>query len=252
MRALITGASGGIGRDLAIVLAREGYELVLVARSGDKLEALRRELPTAAEVIVLDLSLPESCRLLYEKLRGKPLDLLVNNAGYGIFGLMSENDTARELNMLDLNIRALHELTSLYLKDFVAAGRGQILNVASIAGFMPGPMMAAYYASKAYVFRLSVALAEELRRQHSPVRVSVLCPGPVKTGFNQRAGAAFLINGKDSRDVAEYTVRQLIRGKTVIVPGFLMKLSRLAIKPLPSRVAAWVGLTIQRKRRSAR
>ena len=164
----------------------------------------------------------------------RPIDILINNAGFGCLGSFASTDLDTELNLIDLNIRSVHILTKLFLRDFIASGRGRILNVASIAAYMPGPLMSSYYASKAYVLSLTLAIAEELRRSKSPVKISALCPGPVKTDFNRRAGARFSLNALESHAVADYTLKKLFRGQSVIIPGWTIRLTRLAIRVIPS------------------
>jgi len=165
IRALVTGASSGIGRAIAKTLSVQGYELVLVARNREALEALQRELATPSEIQALDLTDLQACRNLHAAVRTRPLDMLVNSAGLGVYGEFAATGLEPDLEQIDLHIRALHVLTKLFLIDFVAADHGAILNVASSAAFLPGPMMAGYYASKAYVLRLSQAIYEELRRR---------------------------------------------------------------------------------------
>lgn len=223
MKALITGASGGIGRDMARILSGQGHELVLVARSHENLEQLQAELPHPSEVIAIDLSDPQACFELYERVRDQTIDILINNAGFGLFGEFTDTDLMTELNMIDLNIKALHILTKLFLRDFQKADRGYILNVASIAAFLPGPTMSAYYASKSYVLRLTQAIYEELRGSGSHVYIGALCPGPVKTGFNARAGARFGSHGLESAEVAAYALKMMAKRKLIIVPGFPIK-----------------------------
>lgn len=187
MKALITGASSGIGRDMARYLSSLGWELVLTARNISSLRKLSAELKTKTEIIPLDLADEKSVFELYKRCSGKNIDLLINNAGYGIFGEFDKTSLKDELDMINVNIKAVHILTKLFLKDFKRKNRGRILNVASSAGFMTGPLLSSYYASKNYVVRLSLAIHEELRRSKSNVRISVFCPGPVNTNFNSRA-----------------------------------------------------------------
>lgn len=174
MRALITGASSGIGRDMARELNKKGYDLVLVARDIIRLQEVKNGLKGNVEVIQMDLADAENCKKLYEQV--KDIDILINNAGFGSFGDFAETDLDKELSLIDTNIKAVHILTKLYLKDMIEKDSGHILNVASIAGFMPGPLMCAYYASKAYVVRLSEGIREELKKKKSKVKISLLCP----------------------------------------------------------------------------
>ncbi len=248
MKALITGASSGIGRDIACVLAEQGWELILVARRTDRLEELAARLPVACRIITADLGDAAACRQLYEQTKEEGIDMLVNNAGFGLFGEFLSTDLEREAAMIDLNIKAVHILTKLFLKDFVGRNDGYILNVASIAGFAPGPLMAAYYATKSYVLRLDLALREELRRRGSRVVISTLCPGPVNTEFNSVAGVTFNLAGVTSRQVAEYAVKKTLQGKAVILPGTLMKLARVGTKLLPAGLVARVVYRLQGKK----
>jgi len=174
MRALITGASSGIGRDMARELDKMGYDLILVARDINRLQEVKNSLKGNVEVIQMDLEIEENCKRLYGQ--AKDIDILINNAGFGTFGGFTETDLDKELSLIDTNIKAVHILTKLYLKDMVERDSGHILNVASIAGFMPGPLMCAYYASKAYVVRLSEGIREELKKKKSRVKISLLCP----------------------------------------------------------------------------
>ena len=207
MRALITGASNGLGHDFAIKLAKEGYDLVLVARSEDKLDHLQNQLKNQVDVQteVMDLSDKKNVYKLYEKYKGK-IDLLINNAGFGECGIFNKLDLDNDLNMIDLNIISLHILTKLFLIDFVKEDKGQILNVASLAAFEPGPLMATYYATKSYVYNLTMAIYEELKRKKSNVRISVLCPGPTDTGFNDRAKVSFSVKPMTSDYVTSYAI----------------------------------------------
>ena len=160
---------------------------MLVARSEDKLKEICKNLKSA-EFYICDLSKREECFALYEKYKNADIDFLVNNAGYGLFGYFDETDMQKELDMIDLNVTAVHILTKLFLKDFVKNDRGYILNVASSAGFLAGPYLSTYYATKNYVLKLTMAINEELRKRRSNVSVSALCPGPVDTNFNNVAG----------------------------------------------------------------
>lgn len=243
--ALITGASSGIGKELAINLSERGYKLILVARRGDKLVEVSRLLRSPAEIITIDLSKEENCYSLYEKCRD--IDVLVNNAGFGCFGAFLETSLERELEMIDLNARTVHILTKLYLKDFTEKNSGRILNVASAAGFMPaGPLFATYYATKAYVLNLTRGIAKELKKAGSSVSISALCPGPVKTEFDTVAGIEFGMAGMDAKKVAEVAINGMEKGKTVIVPGIFMKVGRVLTKVLPDGALAAFAYKFQK------
>ena len=234
MKALVTGASSGIGRDIARVLSNKGYDLVIVARRVELLEELKSELKTNVEIVNLDISKRENCEKLFEE--HKDIDVLVNNAGFGIFGKFDGTDLDKELNMINTNIQAVHILTKLYLQEMKKKDSGRILNVASIAGFMVGPLMSAYYATKNYVVALSRGINKELKKDKSNVRVSVLCPGPVKTNFNNVAGVKFGVKALSSNYVSEYAVNKMLANKEVIVPGLTIKLLKVLNKFLPSSI----------------
>ena len=226
--ALITGASGGIGEEFAKLLASKGCNLVLSARSADKLETLARTLrerhPVRIETVALDLAAAGAAT----RLAGFEVDVLVNNAGYGTFGPFAESDLEAELGQIQLNVTALTHLTRLLLPGMIQRGRGGILNVASTAAFQPGPLMAVYYATKAYVLSFSEALANELKG--TGVKVSCLCPGPTKTGFNERAnlGNGGLLSKKsvmmEASEVALRGYQGLVKGKRLVIPGLLNKM----------------------------
>ena len=162
MKALVTGASSGIGRDMARYLSGLGYDIIAVARDGVHLSKLKEELKTNVETISIDLADTDACKQLYELVKNKNIDVLINNAGFGDFGEFTNTDLDKELNMIDVNIKAMHILAKLFLQDMVKRNNGYILNVASIAGFMPGPLMATYYSTKAYVVRLTQSIRQEL------------------------------------------------------------------------------------------
>ena len=225
MKVLITGASSGIGRDLAKEFAKRGNEIIIVARTVSKLEELKDELKMEYQVNVeiesVDLTNRISCINLVQ--RHKDIDILINNAGLGDFGLFDETDLEKDLTLIDTNITSLHILTKLYLKEFKERNSGKILNVASIAGFLPGPLMATYYATKNYVVNLSESIREELKQAKSNVQISILCPGPVKTNFNNVANVKFDLKSLSSEYVAKYTVEKFLKGKFYIIPGFMVK-----------------------------
>ena len=187
MKALVTGASSGIGRDMAKYLSSLGYDIIAVARDGEALNKLKQNLQTNMEIISMDLSEEEDCKELYNTVKNKKIDILVNNAGFGDFGEFADTDLDKDMKMINVNIKAVHILTKLFLKDMVKRNSGHILNVASIAGFMPGPLMATYYSTKAYIVRFTQSIYTELKKKKSKVKISVLCPGPVNTNFNKVA-----------------------------------------------------------------
>lgn len=247
MKALITGASTGFGRDFAIKLSEQGYDIVAVARSKEKLEELKKEIKTNVEIEVMDLSQKENAYKLHEKYQNK-IDLLVNNAGFGECGRFDKTDLDIELNMIDLNVTTLHILTKLFYTDFVKKDKGQILNVASIAAFQPGPLMATYYASKSYVYNLTMALYEENRRNKGHVKVSVLCPGPAETGFFSRANVKFAIKPHSSDYVTEYALKKMNKNKLLIVPGLVPKLTVFSNRLVPRKLAMRVAYNITQRK----
>jgi short-subunit dehydrogenase len=238
---LITGASMGIGYELAKVFARMGYALVLVARSTERLQALAASLPqTPCKVISLDLSLPNAPAALEQFLADTPIDILVNNAGFGDYGLFHERELNKQLQMIDLNIRSLTELTYRFGRKMVGRRSGKILNVASTAAFQPGPLMSVYYATKHYVLAFSEGLANEW--QDFGVSVSALCPGPTRSGFQEAAQMSKAkiiqrIKMPSSLDVAEYAYRSLMNNKTVAVHGTLNRIASSAVSLIPR---SWV------------
>lgn len=239
--ALITGASGGIGKEFAELFAKEGYGLVLVARSEKRLNDLakdfRKKYKVKVAVLVQDLSKPRAALKVYNEIKKKRIsvDTLVNNAGFGDSALFGDEDLKTVTEMIHLNITALTELTSLFLKDMKAKKVGQILNVASTAAFQPVPNMAVYAATKAFVLHFTEALHHELR--DSDIKVSALCPGPTSTGFVERAkaqGVKFLNGGMDAAVVARLGYRGLVKNKMTVITGFKNKLMSLS-RMVPSR-----------------
>lgn len=246
MKVLITGGSSGIGRDIARELNKKGYDLVLVARDLEKLNEVKEELGTNIEVVCMDISNVDNCKKLYEE--HKNIDILINNAGFGDCGYFTKTNLEKEVAMINTNIVAYHTLTKLYLKDMKKKNSGTILNVASIAGFMPGPLMATYYATKNYIVRLSEAIREELRKEKSEVQISILCPGPVDTNFNKVADVEFALKGLTSEYVAKYAVEKMLKGKFYIVPGWKIKLAKLGCKIAPTNLVAKISYNMQRRK----
>ena len=246
MKALITGASSGIGRDMAKELSKKGYDLILVARDLEKLNQVKQELQTNIQVECMDISIVENCQKLHEKYRD--IDILINNAGFGDCGYFTKTNLEKEISMINTNIVAYHVLTKLYLQDMKQKNGGKILNVASIAGFMPGPLMATYYATKNYVVRLSEAIKEELRKQNSKVQISILCPGPVDTNFNKVADVEFALKGLSSEYVAKYAIEKMLKGKFYIVPGWKIKLAKIGCKIAPTPLVAKISYKMQKRK----
>lgn len=260
--ALVTGASSGIGRELALLLSQRGYNLVLTARSEARLEELRTAIleqhgstGRIVHPVVVDLSLPDGPDRLAARLAelAIEIELLVNNAGTGSFGPFADGDPDDYSSMIAVNVTSLTRLTRLLLPGMVSRHSGRILNVASVASFQPGPLMAVYYATKAYVLSFSEALSEELAE--SGVTVTALCPGPTATEFHARAGIRQ--NGRlqsttmsTSRAVAESGIRALLSGRRVVVTGALYRLLTFSVRLLPRRMVARAVLRMQRSRTS--
>lgn len=247
MKALITGASSGIGRDMAKYLGEKGFDLILVARNKQRLEEVKKKIKTNVEIITMDLACEENCKKLYEQV--KDVDILINNAGFGTFGEFTKTCLETELEMVKTNIMGVHILTKLFLAEMVKKDKGYILNVSSIAGFLPGPLMSTYYSTKAYVLRLTQSLQEELKKQKSNVTLSVLCPGPTATNFLTRAVVTFKTGAASSEYVAKYGVEKMLAGKEIIVPTFKIKCARFFCKIVPDVILAKVAYIIQKKRK---
>ena len=245
MKALITGASSGMGADMARCLVNEGYEVILVARRKGRLEKLAKELGNKATFIVKDISSTFNCMELYNEVKKENIDILINNAGFGVFGEFYKTSLDKELDMIDLNVKSLHTLTKLFLKDFIKKDRGYILNVASSAGFMAGPLMASYYATKNYVVSLTSAIYEELKKMGSNVSISAFCPGPVDTEFNKVARVHFSIKGLNSFDVSNYAIKKMFDEKMIIVPGFKMKVGLFLTRFIPRKLLLKISYKIQ-------
>lgn len=246
MKALITGASSGMGRDMAKILSQKGYDLILVARDEKRLEEVKKQLKTETKIVVMDISKEENCKKIYEE--NKDIDILINNAGFGDCGHFEETSLDKDIQMIHTNIIAYHILTKLYLKEMIKKDSGKILNVASIAGFMPGPLMTTYYSTKNYVVRFSESIREELRRKKSKVQISILCPGPVNTNFNKVADVEFALKGLSSEYVAKYAINKFFKGKFYIVPGWKIKLARIGAKLAPASFVAKISYNMQKRK----
>lgn len=248
MKALVTGASSGIGYEISKYLAKRGYDIIVVARNRQALENLKKEIKTNVQIVCMDLSVVDNCVKLYENFKDENIDVLINNAGFGMYGNFDILDINKEIEMINVNILACDILTKLFLRDMKKRDSGYILNVGSIAGFMPGPLMSSYYASKSYVVKLTQAIRKELKKSKSGVSVSVLCPGPVNTNFNNTAGVKFAVRPLSSEYVAKYAVDMLFKKKLVIVPGFTIKLARFFSKFTPDNILAEITYYIQTKK----
>jgi short-subunit dehydrogenase len=255
---LITGASSGIGLELAKVFAKNGHNLVLVARSETTLNALKQEIEKDFEVevkiLIKDLKYYSTPEEIYREVTnaGIHINILVNNAGFGTFGNFAETDLESELEMIQVNITALTHLTKLFLKDMLEQESGRILNVASTAAFQPGPLMAVYYATKAYVLSFSEAIAEELK--DTKIRVTTLCPGPTKTNFATNANISenklFGPNIPNGKEVAEYAYKALVNEKRIAIHGFKNKLLVHGTKLAPRKVVTKMVRKMQENRGS--
>ena len=248
MKALITGASSGIGLDMARYLATMKCELILVARDKEKLEKIQESLPTKVTIIVADLSNEQKVKELYVLTKNEKIDILINNAGFGVFGNFTETDLNKELEMIDTNIKAVHLLTKSFLKDMEKNNYGYILNVASSAAFQPGPLMATYYATKSYVYQLSEAIYYEQKKKQSNVHISVLWPGPVATNFNNVAGVKFGVKPLKSTYVAKYAIDQMFKNKMLIIPGFTMKCAKFFGRFVSDKMLLRIAYRIQKKK----
>lgn len=248
MKALITGASSGIGYQMAKYLSELGYDLVLVSRDKEQLQKMQEQLKTEVKIIVADLSNASKVKEVYVLCKNENIDILINNAGFGDCGYFDETDLNNEMNMIDLNIKAVHLLTKLFLKDMKKKDKGYILNVSSSAAFLPGPLMATYYSTKAYVLRLTTSIYEELRRSKSNVHVSCLCPGPVDTNFNKVANVKFSVKPLDSKFVAKYAIDEMLNNKLIIIPGFKMKCAQFFSRFCSTKFLAKITYNIQKKK----
>jgi short-subunit dehydrogenase len=254
--ALITGASTGIGYEFAKLFARDGSGLVVVARNGQRLAEVKAELEqqfhVPVTVVPKDLALAQAPDELFAELQRERIevDVLVNNAGFGTHGPFAEADPASQLQMMQVNMAALTHLTRLFLPGMIARTSGRILNVASTAAFQPGPLMAVYYASKAYVLSFSEALANELRG--TGVTVTALCPGPTRTNFQNRAGVGDTLLARsgvaDAASVARTGYRGLMAGKTVVIPGTRNRILAFTVRWLPRSLVIRAVRNIQEKR----
>ncbi len=247
MKALITGGSSGIGLSIAKELKRKGYDIILVARDIKKLEVASKEVGLNTQIISSNLSNTDDCIKLHNKLKNEDIDILVNSAGFGLHGKFLDDDLDKQLEMIDLNIKALQTLTKLFLSDMKERNHGYILNIASTAAFSPGPLMASYFASKAYVLRLTEAISEEVRQDKINVYIGCLCPGPVSTHFNDKLGIKFS-KAQDSDELARYAVKKMFQKKIVIIPTLNHKLNAFFNKFVPRKILLKANYNVQIKK----
>lgn len=245
MKALVTGASSGIGKEIAYYLASLGIDLIIVARNKENLEKIKKDVNVNVKIITMDLITRDNVFKLYDMVKNDDIDILINNAGFGLFGTFDETDLDREMEMIDLNVTTYHILTKLFLIDFLKKDSGYILNVCSSAGFMAGPRLSTYYATKNYITKLTLAINEELRQKKSNVSISALCPGPVNTNFNKAAHGEFAINEISPKYVAKLGIDKMFKKKMLIVPTFKMKLTLFLTRFAPLRLQLIIAYHIQ-------
>lgn len=244
MKALITGGSSGIGLEIAKKLDSMGYDIILVSRNKKKLEFAKKELNNETMIIATDISSTYNCKKLFKKVKDENIEIIVNCAGAGLFGYFNDSKIDDDLDLIDLNIKATHTLTKLFLNLFKEKNHGFILNVASTASFSPGPLMSTYFATKAYVYRLTIAISEELRHLNSNVYIGCFCPGPVNTHFNDNLGIKFN-KALDSNEAALIAVESMFKRKQMIIPKFSQRLNARFSKLIPRRKLLKANYNVQ-------
>ena len=244
MKVLITGASSGLGYEFAKAYSKKGYEVVGVGRDKEKLLKLQNETGCITEEC--DISVSDNAKALFEN--HKDCDIVINNAGFGDLGYFCETDLEKDISMINTNVTGLHILTKLYAKEMALKNSGSILNVASVAGFMPGPLMATYYATKAYVYRLTLAVNEEMKKLNKNVYVGVLCPGPVSTNFDKVAGVKFHLKAQSAEKIVKYTISCMEKNKKIITPTLSVKMARIGLKFIPERLSSKIAHKFQSKK----
>lgn len=247
MKALITGVTSGIGFEISKILANMGYEIIGVSKDNTKLKELNKKY--SYTVYKVDLSNRDEVINFCDSIRSIDIDVFINNAGFGDVGYFSSTSLDKELCMIEVNIVANHILMKSILKKMIERNSGYILNVSSSASFMAGPFMATYYATKAYVTRMTEAIYEEIRRLGKNIHISALCPGPVNTNFNKVAGANFSIAGCSSSYVARYAVDKLFKNKLIIIPTFKMKFVCFMSKFVPKKLLLRITYNIQKNKK---
>ena len=250
--AVVTGASAGIGMFLAEGLAQRGYPLVLAARREERLkqlaERLKLQYNVECQVVACDVSRIEECQRLMSVIETLEVEIFINNAGFGDCSPFIKGDLQKELDMVDVNVKAVHTLTKLILQKMQKTDKGYILNIASSAGLIPaGPYMATYYATKAYVTSLTQAIAQELYEAKSRIYIGCVCPGPVDTEFNAVANVEFSLPGISAEYCAQYSLKKMFQKKTVIIPTFTMKLALFGVRLLPRKW--YVAITARQQKK---
>ena len=247
--AVITGASAGLGTEFAKQLADKGYKLILTARREERLKTLAESLPVECVIVPADLSKTEECLRFFDIIKDYKVDIFINNAGFGDCNSFLESDLDMELDMIDVNVKAMHTLCKKMLQKMQKENHGYILNVASSAGLLPaGPYMATYYATKAYVSSLTQAIAQELKEMDSRVYVGALCPGPVDTEFYDVANVEFTLKGITPEYCVKYALKQMIKRQTIIVPTLFMKASTTMGRLAPRKLAIKITAGQQKKK----
>ncbi|MEG0994478.1 MAG: SDR family oxidoreductase [Bacilli bacterium] len=249
LKALITGASSGIGKEMALYLSSLNYEVILVSRDKEALEKMQDSFSSKVKIIVMDLSNIQKVKELYVICKNDDIDILINNAGFGDYGSFYNTDLLNDIDMINLNIQAVHVLTKLFLRDMIKRDSGYILNVASFAAFQPGPMMVTYYGTKVYVYSLTEAIYEELRHKKSNVHISCLCPGPINTNFNDVANVKFKIKQLSSSYVARFAINKMFSNKMLIIPGFKMKVLKFLERFVSDKFLLKMTYHMQKKKK---
>ena len=246
MNVLITGASSGIGKCMALYLLDMGYNLYVVSTKKKELDKIFNKYKDRVMCLEYDLSIDSNCYDLYNYLKDKEIDIVINNAGFGDAGNFSETSLDKEMKMVDVNIRAYHILTKLFLRDMIKNNRGYIMNVCSMASFMPGPYMATYYATKSYVLNLTLAIYKEIEKDNCNVKISLFCPGPIDTNFMNVANVKFNSHLISSKYAAKYAIDNMFNNKLIIIPPN-MKISYLFSKISPLSLILFVNSKMQRR-----
>ena len=241
MKCLITGATSGLGLEFAKHLNKEGHELILVGRNKKKLEQIK----DLGSTICCDLSKEQEVLNLCKKLDKEEIDMIINNAGIGVYGLFKDSKLEDELEMINTNIISLHILTKYFYKKFLKQNKGTILNVSSTAAYTVGPFMSSYYATKSYVYKLTRAIYEENKKLKNNLKISILLPGPINTDFNKKLGISFSLKAQTPSDVVKYTLRKLDKSSHIIVPGIKNRIGKALISILPENFIAKINYKIQ-------